>query len=150
MVKSGRVTGVGVAYLILGGLAGLLGLTCLAPGSFAWHDPGLRPPGVALNPVRAILGFWGLIWGLPAFLGGLGVLRRKQWGRILTLIAAFLLVLFNGFLGVAALLIAFFREDPSGAAAGVIWLVPLGVAIWAIAVLLNRSYAAEFNVPRGM
>jgi hypothetical protein len=149
MVKSSTVTGVGVAYLVIGGLAVVLGLACLAPGGFAWHDPGLRP-GASLNPVVAFLGFCGMIWGLAAFLGGLGVLRRKQWGRILTLIAAFLLLLFNGFVGVAALIIAFFRGDPSGAAAGVIWLIPLGVAIWAIAMLLNKTFAAEFNVPRGM
>jgi hypothetical protein len=59
----------------------------------------------------------------------------------------FLLLLFSGLEVVVILIVAISKRDPA-AAFGVIWLLPLSLAIWTIAVLLHSTSAAEFNVPR--
>jgi hypothetical protein len=83
-----------------------------------------------------ILGFCLLIGGLPTLLGGIGVLQRKQWGRILTLIFAFLMAI-GGVLGILGSL-----HVP---VLLVINLVAAVLGIWAIVVLFNSRYAAEFK-----
>jgi hypothetical protein len=178
--KSGMVTGVGLAYLIYGGLIIVMGLAIMVGGAAIGAlffggasavseeaikkidaDPNLTPEqkkeakenlqklgqaggaaaGGFLAAFGAILGICTMITGLPLFLGGLGVVQRKQWGRILTLIFAFLMAL-GGLWGTYGSLNPFV---PLGL---IINLVAAALGIWAIVVLLNSGYAAEFNVRR--
>jgi hypothetical protein len=180
VVKSGAVTGVGVAYLAVGALVLLFGVAILVGGAAIGallfggtsaaskeaikkieDDPNLtsdqkkkakedleklaQAAGAAGGGVMAmlggILGVCVMLLGLPPLLGGIGVLQRKQWGRILTIIWAFVFILF-GVLGLWGLVVAFTLPGLITTA------IYLGLGIWAVAVLLNSQYAAEFNVPR--
>jgi hypothetical protein len=180
VAKSGMVTGVGLAYLIYGGLIIVLGLAVMVGGAAIGAmffggasevtseaikkidaDPNLtsdqkkkakedlqklgQAGGVAAGGIMAafgaIVGICFMLLGLPVFLGGLGVLQRKGWGRILTLIFAFLMAL-GGLWGTYTSL------SPFVALGFIINLVAAALGIWAIVVLLNSRFAAEFNVPR--
>ena len=73
----------------------------------------------------------GIVTGVLMIVGGLGLLNRKAWARILVLVIAFL----SGALGGLA-------------AVQQSWLfaaINIGYCVWALAVLLNERNAAEFS-----
>jgi len=97
-------------FLILIGVSLIPEIGTVAPGV-------LRIVGIALSSFFAIL-------GLPKIIGGIGLLKRQEWARILILVISFL-SLFN---------------------------IPLGTAlgIYSIIVLLNKDTVKSFETaPRG-
>ena len=89
--------------------------------------------------MAGVLGFCAIVSGLPAILVGWGVLARRQWARILTLIFAVLAIL-AGLGGLA--------NYSGGAAPIVSGLLHLAYGIFAFVVLLNKQFAAEFVRPQ--
>src|SRR5262249_45994715 len=77
-----------------------------------------------------------LLWGAAAIAGGVGLIGRKQWGRLLTLILA----------GVAALLPRYgliqIGTEGAGALVGVV--VYGFYAVFGFVVLLNPARGREF------
>jgi hypothetical protein len=72
------------------------------------------------------IGIFIIVLSIPTFVAAYGLMQRKQWGRILTLILAAL----TGLSGVASF--------PAG-------IISIGYAVWAFIVLLDKKYAAEFS-----
>src|SRR5438445_9492591 len=111
MVKSGAVTAIAVINFVFGAMNLLCGLLLMVGGAFfgsmfgAVSDAAAKQPNV--NPADAqklaelaskgggffaaifgVIGFLVLLFGALAIIGGIGLLGRKQWGRILTLVLA--------------------------------------------------------------
>jgi hypothetical protein len=152
--RSSAVTGVAVINFVIGGLVLLIGmcgfLGVLVEASEGWrHGGGLAGREFAI--VFIIILFI-LIWSIGAIIAGVGVISRRQWGRVLTLIlggiamvktlsAIVLCVLFlssvrgpvddDSFLGFMLL--------------AMLGLMYLGYGIWTYVVLLNSRYGAEFG-----
>ncbi len=150
--RSGAVTAVAIVNFIVGGLSmfcglliGVLGGTAgamLGAGmenarrtSGGMEMPGGSPSGLGvgtvLGGIAVVMGIITFLLGVPTVIAGIGVLKRQQWGRILTLIlgglsAAFgLFALSNG--NVVQL------------------LINAAYATLVFVILLNREYAAEFR-----
>lgn len=88
----------GGAYIFLGGAVALAGEQIL--NNVGPNDPlgGLAP---ILQIVASLLVVLGVLWvlqGVPAILAGVGVLLRKPWGLVLTLLAALLAMFWSSFL----------------------------------------------------
>jgi hypothetical protein len=154
--KSGAVTAVAVVNFIFGALEIVCGLLIMVAGAFFGKLLGLAgdaaepPPG--LDPEQAKLfkqaaqggggifamagafaGVCIMVLAVPMILAGVGVLQRRQWGRILTLILGALA-------GLGAL--ASLRTFPSGLG-GVV--INGGYCALVYVILLNKQYAAEFK-----
>src|SRR5690242_4420426 len=74
-----------VVLLVFGGLAGFLAATGMSPVS--WND---NSGGLIVAPFMALIGF-GIVLlicvlSLPAFIGGIGLLKLKSWSRILMIV----------------------------------------------------------------
>jgi hypothetical protein len=147
--RSGAVTAVAIVNFVLGGLGILVSIICMvaAPTIMALvlgaaqeqaKQQGMQ--GVDLKDAKGLAGF---LAGLGIFLGacgvilatlpiiaGLGVHKRRQWGRIMTLVLGAL----AGIAGVIGLL----SLNPAA-------LVDLGYCILVYVVLLQGKYAAEFR-----
>jgi hypothetical protein len=156
MRKSGLVTAVGVINLVLGGLNIVCGLLLMVAGAFfgkllgiagdaAQPPAGLDPEAAAafkqaaaggggiFAMAGAFLGVCVMVLAIPSILAGVGVLQRKQWGRILTLVL--------GALAGLGALIALPRLP--GSTLNV--LIGGGYCAFVYVVLLNKQYAAEFR-----
>jgi hypothetical protein len=140
---SGAVTAVAIVNYILGGLQLLCGACFVLGGgvgaSFigaaAANNPDIEGPDAAaaagmFGGLFLVAGVIVIILGVPMLLAGYGVQKRRQWGRILTLILGGLSALFGVFNLVTL--------NP-----GVI--VNAGYAIFVFVILLNSRYAAEFS-----
>jgi hypothetical protein len=97
--KSVAVTVIGLITLLCGGGYAVLGGSFILGGA-GWlvqPDPAMGPVlGTWLTFLAAVLGMVGvlfLLFGVLVLLAALGVLWRKQWGRILTYIVAVLAIL---------------------------------------------------------
>lgn len=141
---SGAVTAVAIVNFIFGGLAAICGAVMLVGGGAianaimgAGNDPNLNMEGagVAAGALGGFVMVIALIVLLVAALyifAGVGVIKRRQYGRILCFVLAGLhilslvLNLAQGNINILSILIS----------GGYIALV--------FAVLLNRQYAAEF------
>ena len=167
---SGRVTGVGVISIVLGSLVTLASFCFLLGGLFfagAANDirnmPNMKMPNNANVNVNAGAGFFAvfeariiivgiliLVFGIGQIMSGVGVLRRRQWGRILCMVIA-------GFYAVAAIftLIGIFQylSLPAGFP-GKTWsilmgllqfVVEVGYTVMVYTVLLSRPAASEFR-----
>jgi hypothetical protein len=77
-------------------------------------------PGI-LRFIGFFIGAFLALLGLPKILGGWGLLKGQEWGRILTLIVSFLSLL----------------NIPFGTALG----------IYSIVILMNKETAAQFQKP---
>jgi hypothetical protein len=77
-------------------------------------------PGI-LRLVAVFVGGFLAVLGVPKIIGGYGLLKRKEWGRILVLIVSFLSLL----------------SVPFGTALG----------IYSIVILFNKEAAALFEKP---
>lgn len=89
---SGAVTAVGIINIIVGSLSALLGLCLFLGGAFvggAANDfrgnPGAGLAGVLAGAIL-IVAFLILVIAVLEILAGVGVLNRKNWARILTLV----------------------------------------------------------------
>jgi hypothetical protein len=132
------VTAVAVVNFVLGGLNALCGGLLLlgggvAAGAGATGAVGGEPEAAAaatiVGGVLIVLGILVLLLSLPTIIAGVGIVKRRQWGRILTLILGGI----SGVLGLLSLI----ALQPGG-------LLQLAYAIFVFVVLLNEKYAAEF------
>jgi hypothetical protein len=104
------------------------------------HTPSIATPlGVVggtgtIVVVLRVLAVIEFVGAAALILAGIGVLLRKQWGRILTLVLAIVLLL-TGLGGLS-------RPDVR---TGLSALLHLGFAVFALVVLLRPRYAAEFS-----
>ena len=153
--RSGAVTGVAIINFVLGGLVILFGLcgflAALVEASEGWrHGGGLAGVGFA---VFVVIDLFVLIWAVGAIIAGVGVINRRQWGRVLTLIL-------GGIAGVKSLLAIFLMfmvmaspargpfDDDRFVGLMVLMMLALlylGYCIWTYVVLLNSRYGAEFG-----
>jgi hypothetical protein len=91
--------------------------------------------------VFGVVGFCFAILGVPQLLGGIGVLQRKQWGRVLTLVFAFFWAIVGGLFALLSLL--------GMSVTGILmWGAICAIGIWSIVVLFNSQNAAEFRAPQ--
>jgi hypothetical protein len=155
--KSGAVTAIGVINIVLGVLVILVSL-CV--GFF-----GLVVAGVAAdkqfgpNPARGLFGLAGvvalivavivLLFGVGYVISGIGLLNRKGWARMLTLVLA-------GFTALGALINLIqliqlvvggdFPGKPGQIMVQLLFVcLEIGYVVMAFAILLNNRYAAEFR-----
>ena len=84
----------GILWIALGALTffgGLVAFFVLFGISFI-PDMGYEAP-VILRTVGAGVAIFLFLLSIPKIIAGIGLMRRKEWGRILTLIVAFLSIL---------------------------------------------------------
>ncbi|HEV3447106.1 MAG TPA: hypothetical protein VG099_20875 [Gemmataceae bacterium] len=144
--KSGAVTAIAVIAMVLGGLQALCGLLFTFLGGAiagflggavnAQAQKGVDPQvaqaaqGIAgfLLAWAAAIGVGILLVGGSMIVAGVGVLNRRQWGRILTLVLVGLMTLLSLIMvNIVAI---------------VIWG---GFCAFAYIILLSKQYAAEFS-----
>ncbi|MFC2166347.1 hypothetical protein ACFLQZ_00100 [Acidobacteriota bacterium] len=85
---------IGILWIVMGGLSllfGFLGFLLLFGISFI-PDMGREAPFI-LRTVGSIAIFFFALFGLPKIIAGIGLLKKKEWGRILTLIVSFISLL---------------------------------------------------------
>ena len=148
--QSGAVTAVAVVNFVLGGLQILIGLLIMIVGpaivgmaASAVDTSKMTPEQarqfkqatttgggiVALG--AAVFGGCILIFGVPMIIAGIGVIKRRQWGRILSIVLASLAIV-----GAIVWLLTF----------NIIGLlINGGYAVVVFVILLNKQYAAEFR-----
>jgi hypothetical protein len=95
--RTGLAAAAGVILLILGILGGLLGLfVAVVGGSIASSlsdlvdIPGVSDPSGVVGGVVAFFGILVVIYSLVYLIGGIGILRSRNWGRVLGLIVGIL------------------------------------------------------------
>jgi len=133
------VTAVAVVNFILGGLNALCGGLLLLSGGVVAGVGAARAAGggaegaaaaTVIGGLLVVLGVVSLILSIPTIVAGVGVLKRRQWGRVLTLILGGL----SGLIGLSLLI----RMQAGG-------LLQLAYCVFVYVVLLNSKYAAEFD-----
>jgi len=85
---------IGILWIVFGGLSltfGFLGFLLLFGISFI-PDMGNEVPFI-LRTVGSIAIFFFALLGLPKIIAGIGLLKKKEWGRILTIIVSFISLL---------------------------------------------------------
>jgi hypothetical protein len=75
---------------ILGAVAGVIFLLMMAGAGFASGD---RDAALASGTCGLLLGGFLILISIPSILAGVGLQKRKQWARILTIILAILNIL---------------------------------------------------------
>ncbi|MFH2054593.1 MAG: hypothetical protein ABIJ61_01430 [bacterium] len=100
----------GILYIVFGGLGLLIGGFLF----FIITGPGLFSGDPAAMTVLAIVGsavaFFFLIFSVPGIIGGIFLLRRRPWSRILVLVLGFLHLIdfpFGTALGVYTIIVLF-------------------------------------------
>lgn len=95
--RTGLAAAAGVILLILGILGGLLGLFVAVVGGSIVSQlgdivdvPGLNDPGSVIGGVVAFFGILVVVYSLVYVIGGIGILRSRNWGRVLGLIVGIL------------------------------------------------------------
>ena len=113
---------IGILWIVFGVLSLLAAafLFMLLVGVSFVPDLDSPAPGI-LRFVGFFLGSFLALLGLPKIIGGYGLLKEFEWGRILTLIVSFLSLL----------------NVPFGTALG----------IYSIIILMNKETAAQFQKP---
>ena len=149
--RSGAVTGVAVINFVIGGLVLLFGM-CGFLALLVEASEGRPMRGTEFAIVFVIILFT-LIWSVGAIIAGVGVINRRQWGRVLTLILggiAMVKTLSAIVLGV--LFMSSLRGGPLDEDSllgfmllAMLGLMYLGYGIWTYVVLLNSRYGAEFG-----
>ncbi|MCX6567071.1 MAG: hypothetical protein NTW38_11750 [Candidatus Aminicenantes bacterium] len=113
---------IGILWIVFGALSLLAAgfLFMLLVGVSFIPDMDTPAPGI-LRFVGFFIGSFLALLGLPKIIGGYGLLKGLEWGRILTLVVSFLSLL----------------NIPFGTALG----------IYSIIVLMNKETAAQFQKP---
>jgi hypothetical protein len=164
--RSGAVTTVGILAIVFGCFV-LLGSVCLSvypvimsttlefAGKVNPNDPNLAKAkeAAAKVPTWYFLGVAAVdfIRSLGLIVGGVGVLRRSSWGRLLTLAMASLgIIMFMIGCGASFAFGAIDPADPSSIAGGVFGIVcsaivNLGFAGCVFPILLSGKNVAEFR-----
>ncbi len=144
--QSGAVTAVAIINFVLGGLTILVGLLAIVLGGTligmftgAARDAGANAGDAAAMGMGIIVAVAFCIWiigGLYIF-AGMGVLHRKQYGRIITLILGALA-------GLSAIMaLTGIGRNPAGSIMQL--LINGGYCVFVYVVLLNSQNAAEFR-----
>jgi len=105
---------IGILWIIFGCLSlfGALVLFTILFGVSFIPDMGEIAPGI-LRIIGFTLSSFLAILGLPKIIGGIGLLKRQEWGRILILVVSFLSLIsipFGTALGIYSMIILFNRE----------------------------------------
>jgi len=132
--KSLSVTVVGLITPLLGVAYGIFGASVLSSGVAIANRPdeeGCRTFLVLWGATGVVLGVIFLLHGVAIVFGGLGVLRRKQWGRDLTLFMAAITIPW----GLA--LVGTYDRGTSHVACGAAQLVYSGLAL--VILVRNRT-----------
>jgi hypothetical protein len=85
---------IGILWIVFGGLSltfGFLGFLLLFGISFI-PDLGSEAPFI-LRTIGSVAIFFFALLGIPKIFAGIGLLKKKEWGRILTLIVSFISLL---------------------------------------------------------
>ena len=85
---------IGILWIVMGGLSllfGLMGFILLFGISFI-PDMGREAPFI-LRTVGSVAIFFFALFGIPKIVAGVALLKKKEWGRILTLIVSFISLL---------------------------------------------------------
>ena len=85
---------IGILWIVMGGLSllfGLMGFLLLFGISFI-PDMGPEAPFI-LRIVGSFAVFLFALMGVPKIIAGIGLLKKKEWARILTLIVSFISLL---------------------------------------------------------
>ncbi len=157
--SSGSVTGVGVISIILGSMTLLCGLcvVVLSMGIFGGAGGGnfggrANFPDIfqAAAGVMIVISILVLVLGVLYLVGGIGVLQRRNWGRIMTLIMAG----FSALLGIFCILVMISMlvqpGPPEGKVIGALMVI-VGVIVYfthcimSFVVLLSSQNAREFE-----
>ena len=153
--RSGSVTAVGIVTIIIGSLSALSGLCVLVSVLIASVDRGGGFAGEQLGFVVGIMiGLVVLLWSIGMIVGGIGVLSRNSWGRILTLVVAAFGILLG--LGCVVLMVVSLaapeppRRGPDPRIIGFLFslflaMIFIGHAVWAFIGLLGHRAASEFR-----
>lgn len=152
---SGAVTAVGIINIIVGSRAVLVGLCVFLGGAFlggAANDfrgnPGAGLAGAFAGAI-IIVAFLILVVAVLEILAGVGVLNRKNWARIMTLVLGGLSALLGllHIFGVVGAMNNPFPEDRAGAVLVNLLLIFLyiGYTVLVYVILLNPAYADEFQ-----
>lgn len=95
--RTGLAAAAGIILLILGILGGLLGLfVAVVGGSIASslsdlvEIPGISDPSGVVGGVVAFFGILIVVYSLVYLIGGIGILRSRNWGRVLGIIVGIL------------------------------------------------------------
>jgi uncharacterized membrane protein (DUF2068 family) len=161
LMRSGAVTAVAIVNFVLGGLQTLFGLLVMILGPTAMaFITGVAKEGTAqiqtqgLSPAEAekvkqaaqavaqagggivafvagLIGVCFMIFGVPILVAGFGVLGRRQWGRILTIVMGIICILWGA--------LNLFTGNVVSLAYN------LGYGIFVLVVLFNSKFAAEFK-----
>ena len=138
------VTLAGVVLLIIGILVGLAGVGLMAVGlvaraAFETAVQNADPVDFSVDAVRVFEGIFvvfGLIvavYGLGELIAGIGVLLKRQWGRLLGVLLAFIAGSLTTLVGLGAL------GASNGTRAGLVVFVVFAVAYWFVVVALARG-----------
>ena len=105
---------IGILWIIFGifSLIGALILFMILFGVSLIRDMGDIAPGI-LRFVAIAAGLFLAILGVPKIVGGLGLLRQREWARILVLAVSFLSLInipFGTALGIYSIVILFNQE----------------------------------------
>lgn len=153
---SGAVTAVGVISIVLGSLFILLGICVLLGAALTGgaarelrDQPGAGVVGILAGAV-VIVALLILVLAVLLIVGGIGVLNRRNWGRILTLVLGGLsavVAVFWILVAVSTLNNNAMPDDRAGPILVSLILVFLhiGYAVLVFVVLLNSVYAEEFE-----
>lgn len=135
--SGGSITSVGVITIILGSLTLLCGL-CVTIASLGFAGAGMQGmrgqnflPFQAAAGIMIVISIVILIFGALYLVGGIGVLQRRNWGRIVTLVAAG----FSGVFGVLQLIGGIMNMVNPG---------PIPGESRALALIINLLVAAVF------
>jgi hypothetical protein len=143
--RSGAVTAVGIVNLVLGALDILAGIAVMVGGAaiLGLSGAAANQEGVTEEQRKAMAAVGGMgagiavaigvcimIFGIPLIIAGIGVLKRRNWGRILTIV----LGIIAGLLGVLSLL----NHSIAGA------VIYIAYCILVLVVLFNSKFAKEF------
>ncbi len=158
--KSGAVTAVGIINIVLGSLVTLGGICFLLSGLVftgaavdARNQFGPQGGGglfAAAGAMIVVLAILVLVLGVAEIMAGVGVLNRRPWGRILTLVLAGLVALSAlgslwGMIQTFGLPAGFPGKTTSILTQLVGALLEIGYVVMAYTVLLNQRYASEFR-----
>jgi hypothetical protein len=98
---------IAILWIVLGVLSFIGGIITfgLLFGISFLPDMGIEAP-IILRTVGIIIGSIAAVLSIPKIIAGIGLMRRQEWGRILTLIISFLAIL-NFPLGTALAIYSF-------------------------------------------
>jgi hypothetical protein len=83
-----HVTAVGVLSILFGALEALAGLIVFGVVTGAGALSGEREAFLITGAIGTIVGGALVLLSLPSIIGGIGVLKRRNWGRILIIVVA--------------------------------------------------------------